>query len=119
MKTLAKEQTRNLISSLKSQAAKNKAPIWKRIAEELERSRKNQRIVNFTKINSFAKDGETLLILGKLLAGGGKLEKKVTIIPISASETALKKIKSANSKVQTIEEAIKSNPKGNKIRIFG
>ena len=71
------EQTKNLIASLKAVASKNKAAVWKRVAVELESPTRMQRVVNISKINSFANDGETLLIPGKLLAGGGKLEKKV------------------------------------------
>ena len=114
-----REQTRNLISSLKTEASKSEAPIWKRVATELERPRRNRRVVNFSRINSFAKDGEVLLIPGKLLAGGGILERKVTVIAFNFSNKAANKIKAAGSTIQTIEEALKSNPKGNKIRIFG
>ncbi len=114
-----REQTRELIASLKTQASLNKSAVWKRVAFELERPRRNRRVVNFSKINSFAKEGETLLIPGKLLAGGGKLEKKVNIIAFDFSESALKKLSESGSKIQTIEQALKSNPKGKKIRIFG
>ncbi len=113
------QHIRNLISSLKTQASKNNAPIWRRVASELEKPKKQQRIVNFSRINSFAKNGDILLIPGKLLAGGGKLEKKVTLIPVNASEKAIEKLKDSGSKISTIEEIFKSNPKGNKLRVFG
>lgn len=113
------EITKNLIASLKAEATKNKAPIWRRVATELERPRRNRKVVNFSKINSFAKEGETLLVPGKLLAGGGNLEKKVNLIAFDFSDSAEQKAKDSGSKIQTISEALKSNPKGSKIRIFG
>ena len=114
-----KEQTQELLASLKAAASKNDSPIWRRIASELERPSRKQRVVNFSRINSYAKDGETLLIPGKLLAGGGKLERKVNIIAFNCSSSAARKIAEAGSKLQSIEEAVVKNPKGNKLRIIG
>ena len=58
------------------------------------------------------KPGDTILIPGKLLAGGIKLEKKVNIIAFDVSESAQKKVIESGSKLQTIEEVIKKDPKG-------
>ena len=102
-----------LIQELYDLNVKEKAPIWKRVAKELEKSTKRMRTINIYKINKYCKKGETALIPGKVLSMG-----EPTDIPIAAfkiTEAARKKVKN----FMTIKELIKKNPKGNKVRILG
>jgi large subunit ribosomal protein L18e len=108
----------NLIKGLKQTAYENQAPIWKDIAERLEKPSRNWPEVNLNRINSYIKEKETALIPGKVLSTG-KLTKKVSIAAWSFSENAYEKIKKAGGKVLTIEELVKRNPKGKDIRILG
>ncbi len=62
------------------------------------------------------RDGETALIPGKVLSLG-KMDKKLTVAAFKFSESALEKI-NANGKAISIEELLKNNPDGKKVRIL-
>lgn len=107
---------KELISELKKQAIEQDSGLWKRIALELERSSRQHRVVNFTKIEKYANDNDVVIVPGKLLSGG-ELKKKVTIIAYSYSKKALDK--SGKATIISIEDAMKKYPKGNEIKIIG
>lgn len=111
------QQTQMLIQELKKTAIEQKAPLWKRIAEDLEAPSKQRRIVNVFKIDANAKEGEIIIVPGKVL-GEGDLTKKVTVAALSFSDQAVGKI-SKQGKTMTIQELMKSNPKASKVRILG
>ena len=105
---------KKLIEEFKKQEAR----IWKRLAEELEKSRKRRREVNISKIQRYTKDGDFVIVPGKVL-GSGILKNKITIAAFSFSKEAVKKIKSANGEIIGFEELIKKNPKGTGVKIIG
>ena len=96
----------------------NREGIWKEVAKRLLKPRRNVAEVNVEKINRFANDGDTILVPGKVL-GYGNINKKVDIAAFKFSKEAKNKIKNSGGKCMSIEELVNSNPKGNKIRIFG
>jgi len=108
----------SLINELKKQANEKEAPIWKDIAKRLEKPLRNWPEVNLEKISKYTNDKETALVPGKVLSDGD-LDKKITIAAWSFSEKAEEKIKKAGGKKITIEELMKSNPKGKDVRIMG
>tara|TARA_Y100000310_G_C20585004_1_gene764932 strand:+ start:468 stop:803 length:336 start_codon:yes stop_codon:yes gene_type:complete len=105
-------EKRKLVSDLK----RTKVKLWSAIAKELEKSTKRMVDVNVSKIQLNTREGETALIPGKVLSIG-KMEKKLTIAAYKFSDKALAKI-NANGKALTIRELLKTNPKGNKVRIL-
>ena len=107
-----------LIHELKKQANENDAPIWKDIALRLEKSSRNWPEVNLDRISRYTGEKETALIPGKVLSTGD-LTKKVSIAAWSFSEKSQEKIKKAGGKYMSIEELLKSNPKGKDVRILG
>ena len=107
-----------LIHELKKQSNENDAPIWKDIAVRLEKSSRNWSEVNLNRISKYTSEKETALIPGKVLSTGD-LTKKVAIAAWSFSEKSEEKIKKAGGKTLSIEELMKSNPKGKDIRILG
>ena len=107
-----------LIQDLKKKAYENEAPIWKDIAQRLEKPLNNWPEVNLDKIEKHVNEKEIALIPGKVLSEG-TLTKKLNIAAWSFSEKSLEKIKKAGAKHMTIEELLKSNPKGKDIRILG
>jgi len=107
-----------LIQELKKQANENDAPIWKDIASRLEKSSRNWPEVNLDRISRYTGEKETAIIPGKVLSTGN-LTKKVSIAAWSFSEKSQEKIKSAGGKYMSIEELLKSNPKGKDVRILG
>lgn len=111
-------QLQKLIIELKTKAIREDVKLWKRIATDLEKTSQNKRIVNLYKISKFAKDGETIIVPGKVL-GTGKLEKPVTIAAFKFSESAIEAFDASKSKYMSISELMEQNPKGKKVRILG
>lgn len=106
-----------LIAALKEGSRQNEAAIWRDVAKRLEKPGRNYAQVNLSKINRYAKDGETVLIAGKVL-GSGLLEKAVTVAAYNFSVTAMEKITGLGGKCLTIEQILEENPKGSGIRIL-
>ena len=107
------QQLKGLISELK----KRKEPIWKKIAQELSRGAKNKRQVNLSKISRHAEPGDMIIIPGKVLSGG-EIKTQLTIAAFQFSQTAREKIEKAGSKTMAIDELMKANPKGTKIKVI-
>jgi len=104
---------RRLINELK----KTKSPAWKEVAEKLSSARRRKVEVNVGEINLYAKEGEAVVVPGIVLANG-TVDKAVTVAAWRFSEAAVEKIKKAKGHAITIEELMKKNPKGSKIRIM-
>ena len=107
-----------LIELLFKASAENKAKIWKDIAERLARPKRLYAEVNVSKIERYAKEGETILVPGKVL-GGGRITKAVTVAALSFSDSARRKIESVGGKCLTISQLIEMNPRGSGVRIMG
>ncbi|MEM3793909.1 MAG: 50S ribosomal protein L18e, partial [Candidatus Bathyarchaeia archaeon] len=81
----------DMVKELRRAAKLNDAPIWDSIAEWIEAPRRLRAQVNLSKINRLSKEGETLLIPGKVL-GTGKLDHRVTVAALSFSKEAKRRI---------------------------
>jgi large subunit ribosomal protein L18e len=108
---------RNLIKLLREKSVELNAPIWKSIAKKLEKPTRQRVEVNLYHIDKYVKDGETIIVPGKVLSSG-ELTKKVKIVAWQFSDKAKEKIEKSGSKTMTIEELIKENPKGSNVRIM-
>jgi len=121
IKKLMKRKTNpnlvKLIEELLKASAMNDAPIWKDIAERLAKPKRLYAEVNVSKIQRYAKEGETIIVPGKVL-GGGKITKAVTVAALSFSESARRKIIEAGGKCLTIKELLEINPTGSGVRIM-
>ncbi len=107
-----------LIVALKKEAITSQAPLWKRLAEELESSTRQRRVVNLYKISKYARDNETIVVPGKVLATGD-LTKKLSVAAWSFSSSAKEKIQKAKGEALGIGELLKRNPKVQSLRIMG
>ena len=107
-----------LITELKKTSIEKDVKLWKRIATELEGPTSRRRAVNLSRINKYSKANDTVIVPGKVLSMGD-LNKKVTIAAYTFSKTALDKINLSGSKAISINELVKQNPKGSKVRIIG
>jgi large subunit ribosomal protein L18e len=107
-----------LIASLKELGYKENARIWSRIASDLEGSTTKRSVVNLSKLSFVAKEGETVIVPGKVL-GGGQLDHKVNVAAYTFSKKAKEQIEALKGKALTIQEFMKENPKGQKVRIIG
>jgi large subunit ribosomal protein L18e len=111
-------QLLNLISGLKKQSREKEAPLWRGIAQKLERPTRNYPEVNLSRINRHTKENDQILVPGKVL-GSGEIGHKLTIAALSFSGNAKNKIIKAGGACFSIEELMNNNPEGSRIRIIG
>ncbi len=109
---------KSLIVELLSKASQDNVPLWRRVALDLEKPTRQRRIVNLSRINRYAEENETVVVPGKVL-GDGILDHKVTIAAFSFSQNALDKISKVNAKAISIQELMKADIKGKRVRIIG
>ncbi len=105
---------RKLISELNKQ----EKSIWKRVASDLKKSRRNRREVNVSVINRNSKDNETIIIPGKVL-GDGAIDKKLTVAAFQFSELAKSKIEKAGGNAISIKELLEKEPKAKGVKLLG
>jgi len=108
----------SLINELKDQAREKEAPIWRDVAERLEKSSKHWAEVNLSSIERNVEEGETIVVPGKVL-GAGILKKEVTVGAFKASRSAKESIAEAGGELLNLRELAERKPKGSDIKIMG
>jgi len=88
------------------------------VADRLSRSRRRSIAVNISRLNRYTKDGETVVVPGKVL-GAGKMDHPVHVAAFAFSEGARLKILKAKGKCLSILELAEKNPKGTNVKIIG
>src|SRR3989338_10515454 len=99
------ENLQKLIKELKKNAIEKKVKLWKRIATELEKPKRQKRQVNLYVIDKNTNEGETALVPGKILSIGN-ITKKISISSLNISKLALDKINKANAKYIPLAELL-------------
>lgn len=94
-------------------AKKNKE--WLEVASILAGSRDNWKNLNLNDLEKNAKEGETILVAGKVL-GDGELTKKLKIVAFNFSESAREKILKVKGEVIEMIDEIKKNPSAKGMR---
>lgn len=119
MKEVKKTNPRynTLISTLKEASRSSGAGVWREIARRLEAPSRNYAEVNLSKISRYAREGETVIIPGKVL-GSGVLTRGVRVAALNFSGAAAEKIQAAEGTCMTIEDLVKANPEGKLVRIL-
>jgi large subunit ribosomal protein L18e len=107
----------SLISLLKNTSRENGVNIWRDVATRIEASSRSYAEVNLSKINRYANEGETILVPGKVL-GSGMIDASVRVAALNFSQSAAEKMNGANGQCMSIEELLKDNPKGSRVRIL-
>lgn len=113
-KQLRRKTNSELVETIIS-AKKTKA--WSEIAGLISTSRKNQPSINISEINKEVKEGDIIIIPGKVLSQG-EINKKVKIAALGFSGKAREKLIKAGSEVISILKEIKLNPNAKGIKIF-
>jgi len=108
----------NNVWILRGAFKKNKAPLWKALEQKASGSLANRREVNVGKLASVTKDGDTVMVPGKLLSSGS-IGHKLTVCAFSFSEMSIKKIKAAGGSVITLGDLVNKYPEGKGVRIIG
>ena len=90
---------------------------WLGVAGMLSSPRKNWNNLNLSEIEESVKEGETILIPGKILSGG-EITKKVKVVAMGFSEKAKEKLLKSKSEAVLVLEEIKKNPDAKGLKIF-
>ena len=106
-----------LIKKLKEKSIELNVPVWRAVAEKLEKPRRRKVEVNLADVQRNANDGDTLVVPGTVLASGS-LNKKVRIAALRFSSSALRKLKESNAEVLSIEQLLEENPEGKNVKII-
>lgn len=104
-------------TSLIEEARKQETPFWQRVADDLEKASRRRVEVNLSRIARASKQGETVVVPGKVL-GNGQLAHKVRVVAFSFSQSALRKLEEADCESMSISEFLQKDPQGNG-RIIG
>ncbi|KSW12624.1 50S ribosomal protein L18e [Pyrodictium occultum] len=108
---------RKTIRALRSAAHRNNAPIWRYVAELIDRPRRLRVEVNISKINRYTKAGDVVVVPGKVL-GAGSIDHPVTVAALGFSSQAVEKIRAAGGRVLHILQLLEENPRGSRVRII-
>ncbi|MFZ0224859.1 MAG: 50S ribosomal protein L18e, partial [Candidatus Nitrosopolaris sp.] len=108
----------NMIWTLRKAFKKNKSSIWRALEYEISKARSIRREVNISRLSSVTKNGEVIVVPGKVL-GSGEMDHQLTVCALSISYMATKKITDVGGKVITLDELIDRYPQGSGVRIIG
>tara|TARA_Y100000296_G_scaffold79484_1_gene103491 strand:- start:310 stop:684 length:375 start_codon:yes stop_codon:yes gene_type:complete len=90
---------------------------WLDVARILSSPRKNMINSNLEKINNETKEGEIVIIPGKVLSQG-EIDKKIKIVAFKFSEKAKEKLSKSKVEFSYINKEIKINPTAKGIKIL-
>jgi large subunit ribosomal protein L18e len=114
-KQIQRKQNISLVKTLL--ALKKTGGEWLKVANFLSLTRKNKIFLNLQTINENSKEGEKILVPGKILSQG-EISKKIKVVAFCFSESAKQKLKEAEVDFNTIDEEIKLNPEAKGIKIL-
>ena len=107
-----------MAKELKEASKKNKAPIWSRLAELALKPSSARRTINVSQIDRLTKDGDIIIVPGKVL-GTGDMSHKITLCSFSISNSGAQKILDQGGKILSYSELIKNHPTGKGVTIIG
>ena len=119
LRTIVKENpelVRTLIE-LRHAAKAHSAPVWAAAASRLARPRHQSEPINVGQLERLAKQGETIVVAGRLLAQG-RLTKPLTIGAFHYSANAREKVHQAGGTALTLSELVKAKPDGAGVRLL-
>ncbi len=90
---------------------------WLEVAGLLSKPRSKLMQVNLDRIEKESKEGDTLLIPGKVL-GEGEISKKIRIVALGFSKRAREKLKGKKCEIVKIKEEIEKNNKFQGVKII-
>ncbi|MCS7126679.1 MAG: 50S ribosomal protein L18e [Aigarchaeota archaeon] len=105
-----------ILSQIPRSVKKNR--FWRRVVEEVQKSRRSKRVVNLYKLDKLTNSGDVVYVIGKVL-GVGELTHPITISAFSFSKTAYEKIRRVGGTILTTAEFAERYPTGSNVRLIG
>ena len=97
-----------LVETLRA-AKKTGAPFWLQAAGVLSGPRRRKIAVNLGDIEKATKEGDSIVVPGKILSQG-EISKKIAVVAFAFSEKAKEKLLKTKSQAINIIDEIKKNP---------
>ncbi len=113
-KQIQKKSNKELVETIIAAKKKDK---WFKVARILSGPRRKAISLNLGEINENSKDGDIIIVPGKVLSQG-EISKKVKIVAMNFSEKAKEKLLKSKIPSSNIIEEIKKNPDMKKCRIL-
>jgi len=113
-KQIQKKSNKKLVETIIAAKKKEK---WLEVARILSGPRRKAVSLNLGEINENSKDGEIVIVPGKVLSQG-EISKKIKIAALSFSEKAKEKLLKSKILSSSIIEEIKKNPDIKRCRIL-
>jgi large subunit ribosomal protein L18e len=113
-KQLQKKTNKDLVETI---IAVKKNDSWRKILGEISGPSRKRVSINLEKINEFAKEGDIIIIPGKVLSMG-EITKKIKIAALGFSGTAKEKILNSKNEAILISQEIKKNPSAKGVKIL-
>jgi len=107
-----------LIRDLKKQSQESETGLWRSLAKRLASSKRSRVAVNVSRLNRYTKEGETVIVPGKVL-GAGKPDHQLTVAAFAFSDVAKSKIQNAKGNCLSIRDLMKKNPTGKNVKLMG
>lgn len=103
------------LQSLRSTGYGEEKGIWVDVAERLGRPTRRRAEVNVSKLARYCKDGETVIVPGKVLSSGSLGKKKLNVAAWAFSKEAREKITASGGKCMAIEDLLGKKVSGFRI----
>lgn len=107
-----------LAYDLKKASQSNDAPIWLKLSKLALKPSRARRTVNLNKIAQLTKDGDVVVVPGKVL-GTGNISHKITLCSFSISNAAASKVIESGGKISSFEDMTKQFPTGKGVTLLG
>ena len=114
-KKLKRKTSPNIVETIISGKKNNS---WLKVANVISRPRRKKFAMNLDEINSEAKEGEVVVVPGKVL-GRGDVSKKIKIVALDFSESTKEKLKKSKIEIVRLNDEIKKNPSAKGLKILG
>ncbi|MGA2130378.1 MAG: 50S ribosomal protein L18e [Candidatus Pacearchaeota archaeon] len=99
-------------------AKKTNSNFWLKVAGILSGPRRNHVAVNLDEIEKNTKEGDSIVIPGKVLSQG-EISKKIAIIAFNFSEKTREKLLKTKSQAVNMAEEIRKNPEAKGLKFIG
>lgn len=113
-KQALKKRNPEMVETIRAAKKKEK---WLKVAGILSGPRRKMPNLNLTEIDKDSKEGDTVVVPGKVLSQG-EINKKIKVVALGFSEKAREKLMKSKSDPTTILEEIKKNPDAKGVKML-